>query len=193
MVQSYEDKSASIYDGLKKTVENLPEPPTFQSFAVFLPQANKARKDSSQTNTAHNTVKSLFDEDVRSTYCTQLATILSSIYFVEDLQKPEAVSALQVGQVEDFQVKIAKAQDKLVALGFPSDFQQEHSQITELLSQYAKTLRSDDNKYVSFARSMEATNKQLTALLSSIAQKTADLQERTKDLKIAAASLENER
>jgi hypothetical protein len=103
------------------------------------------------------------------------------------LQKPESVSALLPGQLENFQVNISQAQEKLKTMKFPSIYQPSHLKINEIFVQIAKDLRLDDNSYTKFAREIEADVQALNETNHTISNLATDLRNRPKDIAIQAS------
>jgi hypothetical protein len=156
----------------------------------FLPRPSQAEKISSEMAESLKSLKELVIDDIRSKYCSELGATLSDVYFIADLQKPEAVSAMLVGQLEEFQVRVAKTQETLKIMAFPSTMEAEHLKINELFVTVAKDLRADDNRYTQFARSMEGNITELNTIIDQISEKSADLKTRPQQLKLAADGLD---
>jgi len=161
---------------LKTQLETAGGPPDFSSLMNFMPQPKRAEKLSLDVNNAYLKLTELTQENAINTYCINLETALVRTYFLQDLKKPEGVSALLPGQIDNFQTNIAQSQDLIKSMTFPSQFEQEHLKVLEFLNKVAGSLQKDDNNYKQFARSIEEDLKILDEVLASISNKTLELQ-----------------
>lgn len=174
-----------LLDDLYETSKSLPAPPRFWSLMTILPNVQDARSESSDMREARQTIQRLSERDARSEYCVAVSDALTRTYFLQDLQTPQGVSALFVGQIENFQVNVSQAQEMLVQIPFPTMFESEHTELVKLYQQIALNLREDDNNYTAFARRIETDVAQLELVLARLTQKSADLQTIPKQLTIA--------
>lgn len=187
---SNENISADVLiSRLKDQVKSIKPAPAFSSLVKFLPQPKKARIESQQINEALTNLEKYTSSDVRSTYCIGLRNALSRVYFLEDIQKPEGVSALLAGQIENFQINMQQAQDLAQALSYPDIFEKEHIEINELLIKTASDLKGDDNNYVGFSREIEQDVRGIELILDRIRTLVPDLVELPDRITISANAL----
>lgn len=165
-------------------------PPSFSSLMNFLPKPKVAEKLSQDINGAYLELTELSKENTVNNYCLNLESALVRIYFLQDLKKPEGVSALLPGQIDNFQTNVSQSQDLIVAMTFPTEFESEHLKILEFLNEVALDLRQDDNSYKQFARNIEDDLKILDEALTSIRAKTTKLQKVPDNIALQASVLE---
>jgi hypothetical protein len=179
----------NLHKKLQEQAAQISPPPSYRSLAEFLPRPKNASELSDNLQEAVESLAVLAKLDARSEYCLQLSQVLARTYFLSDIKKPEGVGALFVGQVENFQINVGQAQEMMKKLKYPTDFEAEHVKIFEILNSVAINLRKDENKYTAFARNIEQDVNQLEATLSSIRDKSADLQKRPQEITLQAGSL----
>lgn len=167
---------------LRDQLSKILPSPTYNSYFRFLPKVSQARKRSNQMVTASNNLVDLVKLDDRTEYCRGLQDVLSAVYFLNSLKTPQGVSALHVGQIEDFQVSLSKAQRALLELESPTLFRNDHSAINDALNSAALSLRSDTNAYRQFSRDIELSTSAVAVAVESIRQKSEDLQSKPSDL-----------
>lgn len=165
-------------------------PPTFSSLMNFLPKPESAEKISQELNTSYLNLIELSKENALNDYCVNLETALVRTYFLQDLKKPEGVSALLPGQIENFQTNVSQSQDFIKAMTYPTQFEQEHLKVLEFLNKVAVDLKKDDNNYKQFARGIEDDLKILDEALTSLRSKTTELQKVPDDIAIQLSILE---
>lgn len=170
-------------------VSSIKPAPAYSSLATFLPQPKKARWESQQISAAIAELEKYTKTDVRSIYCLGLRDALSRVYFLEDIQNPEGVSALLPGQLDNFQVNTRQAQEQAQKLSYPDVFEQEHVAINEQLIDISNDLRGDDNNYVSFSRNIEQDVQAIQLILDHIRALAPDLVELPDRINISANAL----
>lgn len=149
--------------------------PAFYSLLSFLPHIKTEKKLSDSLKDSAETVNNLTKQDIKSQYCLQLVDVLSEVYFLKTLSTPEGVSAMRVGQVENFQINVKQAQSKLQSLTPPSQFADEQLQIAEILNRIALHLRGDENNFTMFSRNIELQVQNLEIVLQAIHDQSSDL------------------
>lgn len=165
---------------IREQLDKVDPAPAYSSLLEFLPLAKKARKSSVDMHDAIVAINKMVQDDTRSKYCLELRDALSRVYFIADLQTPEGVSALQPGQVENFQVSVSQARDLFLTMRFPEGFSEKHTSFIKILNEVAVSLRQNDNDYVAFSRRLEMEKTELDTLLESIKNMTTDLQGKPK-------------
>lgn len=175
---------------LNSQLEIAGSPPSFSSLMKFLPKPRQAELASREIKTAYTNLIELTKENEINKYCINLETALVRTYFLQDLKKPEGVSALLPGQIDNFQANVSQSQDLIKNMTFPSQFEQEHLKVLEFLNKVAGDLNKDDNNYKQFARDIEADLIILDEALASIRAKTTELQKIPDDIALQASILE---
>ncbi len=175
---------------LNTQLQTAGAPPSFSSLMNFLPKPRKAEKTSLDIKTAYLELTKLSKDNAINNYCINLETALVRTYFLQELKKPEGVSALLPGQIENFQTNVSQSQDLVKNMTFPTQFEQEHLKVLEFLNKVALDLDKDDNNYKQFARDIEADLKILDEALGGIRAKTADLQKVSDDIALQLSILE---
>ncbi len=165
-----------IIGRLQKQVELASPAPAFSSLLESLPRPREARQLSEEMRSALEKMDVLTRQDARSSYCNTINDELKSLSFLLTIQEPQGVSALLVGQLEEFQVNVKQTQDRLKTMQFPEMFEEEHIMILETLQTIAVDLRHDDNDYAQFAKKIEADVITINDTLDSLRSKTKDLQ-----------------
>lgn len=150
--------------------------PAFHSLLNFLPHIKKRVVLSRELRESTEVALNLTKQDNRSQYCTSLLDVFSEVYFLESIRRPEGVAALSVGQVENFQTNVKKAQTSLASIPVPPIVADEHGHIQEILNSLALHLREDENDFVTFSRRIEMQSVELEMVLETLRDKTADLQ-----------------
>jgi hypothetical protein len=175
---------------LNSSVKQAGSPPIFNSFLQFIPKIHQARIINQEIQGSMEALASLTTTDERSSYCTSLVGVLGEIYFLTSIETPEGVSALFVGQLENFQVNTKQAQKTLQAISPPTVFIDQHTELNQLLNKIALDLRNNSNKYIEFSRIIEKDVDQLEIILGNIKSKTQDLQSRPSQIALQASLLE---
>lgn len=170
-MQTTEDLMRAVHD---RAMQALPSP-AFYSVLNFLPHIKSKQDTSEAAARALNQEVNLTKQDTQSQYCLRLLSVLSEVYFLKTISTPEGVSAMRVGQVENFQTNVRKAQEALKAIIPPPEFADEHVQLTEILNHIALHLREDENDFVSFSRRIEMQTSELAIVLQSLHDKSAHL------------------
>jgi len=187
---SVNNHPSSLIPKLSAQLESAGAPPEFSSLMNFLPKPRKAEQLSQDTKTAYLELTELSRENTLNTYCINLETALVRTYFLQDLKKPEGVSALLPGQIENFQTNVSQSQDSIKSMTHPTQFEQEHLKILEFLNKVAIDLQKDDNNYKQFARDIEADLIFLDEALASIRSKTVELQKVPDEIALQASVLD---
>lgn len=180
----------ALVSNLNSQLISADTPPAFSSLMNFLPEPKVAEKTSAELKTAYTELTELSKENAINNYCLNLETALVRTYFLQDLKKPEGVSALLPGQIENFQINVSQSQDLVKTMTFPSQFEQEHLKVLDFLNKVAVDLEKDDNSYKQFARNIEDDLKILDEALTSIRAKTSELQKVPDDIALQASVLE---
>lgn len=175
---------------LNSQLQTVGPPPSFSSLMNFLPKPRKAEQTSREIKTAYIELIELTKNNEINKYCINLETALVRTYFLQDLKKPEGVSALLPGQIDNFQTNVAQSQELIKSMTFPTEFEQEHLKVLEFLNKVAGDLNKDDNNYKQFARDIEADLLILDEALASIREKTIELQKVPDDIALQASILE---
>lgn len=175
---------------LNSQLESAGSPPAFSSLMNFLPKPKKAELTSKQIETAYTDLIELTKDNEINKYCINLETALVRTYFLQDLKKPEGVSALLPGQINNFQTNVAQSQELIKSMTFPTEFEQEHLKVLDFLNKVAVSLQKDDNKYKQFSRDIEADLIILDEALASIRAKTTELQNVPDNISIQMSILE---
>ncbi len=142
------------------------------------------------TKKSTDQISSLVQQDARSAYYLELDSALTNIIFIQDLQKPEGVSALLPGQIENYQTNTAQSKEVLLTMKFPTEFEQDHIKLLEILNKIEVDLRGNDNNYKQFSRAVESDVNEIDTVLASIRLKTIELQEVPQQIDIATSVLE---
>lgn len=174
----------TLIQQIRAEIEIIKPAPAFSSLLEFLPQPKKARNTSEEINGAISRVESLTSSDARSEYCIKMRDALATIYFIYDLQKPEAVSAMSVGQVENFQIKVSDTTNNFISLTFPVVFEKQHLAFLELLNKISADLRQDENNYDTFSRAIEDDVMALNEILQGISDNSGDLANKPTEIAI---------
>ena len=185
-----ENNATKVMKTVNEQIKIVGQTPVYNSLVNFLPKPKNAKKLSNDLNQASLDIVKLSTEDARSDYCVKLENALYNSKFLQDLQKPEGVSALLPGQLENYQSKLKNTQETMLAMKFPTEFKEDHVKAIEVLNKVAVDLRADDNNYKQFSRSIEADLKSLDEVLASIRSKTLDLQDTPKQIDIAVSFFE---
>ena len=180
------DNTDIAYEAYQRAIAEVSKPPVYSSIMRFLPKPKKARQTSVEFAGAYTRLQQLAETDIRSKYCAELSDALRNLDFMTDLQKPESVSALLPGQLENYQIQVAKAREVLQGMSFPSDFSSEHADLFRTIDQVGVHLRGDDNKYTTFARVIEGGLDSITEILVRIQEKSLDLQLRPVEISLQA-------
>lgn len=183
---------STLLQEVRNRAETVVPSPAFHSVLTFLPQLKAQESLGESVHAALKNVAILTKQDSRSIYCSQLLDVLSEVYFLPAISSPEGVAAMRVGQVENFQTNVRKAQNKLRALSPPQEFSNEHAQMLELLNRIALYLRGDDNDYITFSRQVELQSAQLELVLQALRVKSTDLQSMPAKLYLETAILRSE-
>lgn len=181
---------SSLMASIREQIEQAKPVPAFSSLLDFLPRPHKARAVSVDMKKATDQITELVVADARSTYCMDLSSALLDINFIQSLKKPEGVSALLPGQVEDYQVKTSNVVELLLNMKFPSNLEQEHIKLIEAIKQIEIDLRGNDNNYKQFSRTIETDVANIDLVLAEIKIKSLDLQLIPEQLDIAVSILE---
>ncbi len=184
------NQPGNLVSKLREQVKNAGSPPAFNSILQFVPNVRHARDTSQEIHGAIKNISSLTTFDVRSEYCINLSKVLSKVYFLPDIDSPEGVSALSVGQLENFQVNVSQAQKSLLIITPPPMFTEQHIEINNLLNTIALNLRENAYKYDEFSRRIEQDVQLLDKTLDDIRAKSIDLQSRPGQIAIQAKVLE---
>lgn len=150
--------------------------PAFRSLLQNLPHIASRVRESEEIQNGLEKAVNLTNQDNRMSYCLALLDVLSEVYFLPSISKPEGVAALSVGQVENFQTNTKKAQTKLKGITPPAEFLSEHTSIIEICNRIALHLREDENDLEMFSRRIELQTLELDMVLRSIHDKSMDLQ-----------------
>lgn len=183
-----EDLQVLMADVNARASEAVPYP-AFHSMLRILPHIKARSEDSQNLSASIKSAQNLTKQDTKSSYCLQLLDVLSEVYFLESIRKPEGVAALRVGQVENFQVNVRKAQELLKGINSPTAFLDENTAVSEILNRLALNLRDDENNYEMFSRRIEIQTVELQLVLDSLASKSADLRDLPQRLYLETASL----
>ncbi len=175
---------------LSNLVKQAAPSPEFNSIMQFIPRVYEARKISRQMESSLYEIAKLTKQDGRSMYCSNVAGVLSEIYFIDDLSKPEAVSALHVGQVENFQVNSQNALDAISKIEPPEEFVENHKALVSLVSKLKGDLKNNTNDYVGFSRVINENLKVLKTELEDLKQKSVDLQSRPQEILLRSSLLQ---
>ncbi len=154
--------------------EAIPSP-AFDSVFAFLPRIREAHDESEEISRALEKIRELTSEDARSTYCFGLVSVLGELYFLKDIQTPQGVGALVVGQLESFQLHVRNAQQKLAKTIPPQVFYDEHRALVESLNQLALDVRTNENDEQEFSRRVENTVTTIQDTLGALRFKSKDL------------------
>lgn len=187
---SNEAKTEVIVEEIRNQIEQVKPAPAFSSLVDFLPRPKKARATSVDLKKSTDQISNLVQQNVRSAYCLELDSALTNINFLQDLQKPQGVSALLPGQIESYQTNTAQSKEVLLAMKFPTEFEQDHIKLLEIINKIEVDLRGNDNNYKQFSRAVESDVNEIDAVLASIRLKTVELQEIPQQIDIAASVLE---
>jgi len=185
-----DSKPSVLIERLSQQIEQAGSPPAFNSVAQFVPSVRRARQASLELYSAVGELTVLTGDDERSDYCTALVKVLSEVYFLPEIDSPEGVSALFVGQLENFQVNVAQAKQELRKIAPPSVFVEQHIKLGQLLNTVELDLRNDANKYSEFSRRIEGDVEELQLILRQLKDKSTDLQKRPSKIAIYADVLD---
>ena len=134
-------------------------------------------------------IENLTGEDSRSTYCLELVNALSEVYFINDIRKPQGVSALHVGQLENFQVDVNQAQELLLSLSLPNLYVEQHATINNVMNDLRLNLREDTSDPEAFSRIIQKDYEELSFTLKEIEIRSTDLLSRPEQLVLYADAL----
>ncbi len=148
--------------------ENALPSPRFASMLIILPQVSKARTESAKLKDGTDRILYLTSEDKESQYCLSLLDVLREVYFVSDLRTPQGVGALRVGQIENFQINVDQAQEKLREINPPTRFTSQHILINDFLNDLRTDVRINTNDRDTFARAIDEDYETLNAILTDI-------------------------
>lgn len=160
---------------LNEYAEKAAPSPAFSSLLQFLPKVRLARTVSQEMAISLKEIKNLTSEDSRSTYCLELVSVLSEVGFVNNLKAPQGVSALHIGQLDNFQANVSRAQDELLSLTPPTQFIDQHVAINQFLNDLRLDLLEDSNDYMGFAANISDGYDQLSSALDGLELGSADL------------------
>lgn len=168
--------SAETMNQLRSTVQRIERVPAYSSLLDSIFTMKRARQRSQSIASSYEKVTTYVKEDPRSAYCTEIATILGNVFFVEQLSTPEGAAAMISGQKEDYQTRALKARDQLVSMVYPEIFGSVHFELSKHLQQLTIDLQADSNDYRSFSeqivRTAEALESDLLSLKSSAGELT---------------------
>lgn len=181
---------SSLMASIREQIDLAKPAPAFSSLLDFLPRPHIARAVSVDIKKATDQITELAVADSRSTYCMDLSSTLLDINFIQSLKKPEGVSALLPGQVEDYQVKTSNVVELLLSMKFPTNLEQEHIKLIEAIKQIEIDLRGNDNNYKQFSRTIETDVANIDLVLAEIKIKSLDLQLIPEQLDIAVSIFE---
>lgn len=178
------------FDRIHDRAKNGPPSPAFFSLLRYLPHINTARSSSIRLKNARGAITNLTKQDSTTQYCSSLVDVLSKVYFINDLQSAQGVSALRVGQLENFQVNVDQAQQKLLALSPPQTLVSQHKALNEFFNDIRLDLREDDTQINDFSRLIQADYLNLQSILQDMQLATQDLQAIPDQLLIHSAELQ---
>ncbi len=177
--QAYDTSSTSSLETitqLRATVKRIGSVPAYSSLLDSFFIMERARKRSELFTDTFNKITSYVTEDLRSAYCTEVASILGNVFFIEQLSTPEGVAALISGQKEDYQTRALKARDRLVSMAYPEVFGSVHFELSKHLNQLIIDLQADSNNYQAFSNQIARTQEAFEADLLTIKSLANDLQ-----------------
>lgn len=171
-------------------VEAVSPAPSFNSMLQILPRIREARIASEELHEGLVDIKNLTTQDTRSEYCFNLYEILAQLYFVDILRTEQGVSALHVGQIENFRLDVNDAQEKLQALAPPKPYANQHRALNDFLNDLRSDLQASTNQYTTFSRTIESDYLTLESILAEIEAGATDLAERPEQLLIRSKVLQ---
>lgn len=180
----------AVMSRIRSDIELTKNVPYFHSYLTVLPTVERAHLESKELNSALARLRELSAENERSEYCQSLQEILGRTYFIESIRKPEGVSALFPGQIENFQINLSQAQEALDALPAIDNSIEVHAGLRRALSSLSLILKGDENNYVMFSRAVEEQYTEIESLLESLRSKNQDLQDIPAQLALAIVDLQ---
>lgn len=187
---SEDSEPGAIIEHIRQDFTDIGPVPEFTTIFSILPRPSKAIEQSKQAKEAYLILQDLIKIDERSEYCQSLQEILGRTYFIESIRKPEGVSALLPGQIENFQINLSQAQEALDTLPAIDNSIEVHAGLRRAYSSLSLILKGDENNYVMFSRAVEEQYTEIGSLLESLRSKNQDLQDIPAQLALAIVDLQ---
>lgn len=183
-------ESSELVRSIHQQAEEAEPSPAFNSLLQFLPRVREARDISENLNNTLEKIKNLTGEDSRSSYCLALVDVLSEVYFVNDIRTIQGVSALTVGQLDNFTINVNQAQEILLSLTPPKSLKEQHVALNEFMNDLRLDLQEDANDTELFSRNIQSNFENLESVLSTIEVVSKDLLTRPELLALYSAAFD---
>jgi hypothetical protein len=164
--------------------------PSFKSAALYMTEVQDSRAISGDIDSAMSSLFELSELSAVSGYCYELNAVLSESEFLAHVSKSEGVSALFVGQIENFWVNFEAVQQKMKAIRpVPAEIVNQHNQLLEIYDDIAVLLREDTQDVELFSRNIKEKLTDLEIVFADIKQVAEHLEALPEQLQIQSAVL----
>jgi hypothetical protein len=164
--------------------------PSFASAALHVAEVRESREMSGDIDRAITTLYELSEPNKLSAYCYELATVLSESEFLADIAKREGVSALFVGQIENFEGRFKEIEKEVASLNaVPQEVSSHHQEIVDIYASIGPLLRENTQDFVAYSARINEKLLALDVVLQDIRKTAEQLEGLPEQLQIQSAIL----